>query len=58
MQDLWHSYVGMNLLLWIVPITVCFLLAVVGTSWAEGQAGGLLVFLVAVSSSASSGWLW
>lgn len=53
MQDLWHSYVGMNLLLWVVPITVCFLLAVVGTSWAEGQAGGLLAFLVAVSSSAA-----
>lgn len=43
---------------YIAPITVSYLLAVVGNSWAEGQAGGLPAYLVDVSSSAACGWLW
>lgn len=44
--------------LYIAPITVSYLLAVVGSSQAEGQAGGLPAYLVDVSSSATCSWLW
>lgn len=41
----------------VAPIAVSYLLAVVGNSWAEGQARGLPAYLVDVSSSAACGWL-
>lgn len=46
-----------KLTLHVAPIAVSYLLAVVGNSRAEGQARGLPVYLVDVSSSAACGWL-